>query len=67
MRMVDRVMCGMASGRPLDMARASYAYSRACGLTRWQAFAGAWGLFRDYRARQALTGEASSANTRRGG
>jgi len=52
--MVDRVMRGMASGRPLDLARASYAYSRACGLTRWQAFVGAWELFFDVRSRQEV-------------
>lgn len=45
MRMVDRVMKAMETGRPLDMARASYAYSRAAGLTRLESLIGALDLF----------------------
>lgn len=51
--MVDRMMKAMDTGRPLDMALASWSYSRACGLTRWEAFVGAAQLFLDYATRKS--------------
>lgn len=53
MAMMDKLMLAIGTGKPLDMARASYAYSRAHGLTRSEAFAGAWELFWEYRAKAA--------------
>lgn len=53
MAMMGKIKRAMDSGKPLDMARASYAYSRAHGLTRREAFAGAWELFWEYRAKTA--------------
>lgn len=54
MHAVDRMMKAMVSGRSLDMAMASYAYSRAHGLTVWESLRGAVSLFVDYATRVKL-------------
>lgn len=47
-RMVDRMMDAMVSGKPWDMAVASWSYSRAHGLSVWAAFVGAAELYVRY-------------------
>ena len=49
---LDRVMLACETGKPWDMARASYAYSRAHGLTVREALAGAINIYLDYRKRK---------------
>ena len=49
MSALDKMMRAMETGGRWDMARASYAYSRWHGLTRRDAFAGAWSLFWTWR------------------
>jgi hypothetical protein len=46
---VDRMMVAMMTGTPWNMARASYAYSRAHGLTVYEALVGAVELYFIYR------------------
>lgn len=49
---VDRMMDAMMTGTPWDMARASYAYSRAHGLTVYEALTGAIELYFIYRKKE---------------
>lgn len=45
-------MLACETGKSWHMARASYAYSRAHGLTVWESLAGAARLYFEYRSKR---------------